>query len=83
MAKYKYLSLEDRRQIETMYCEGSDAKQISAQVGASPSTIYRELQRGSTGKTDHNLRPGYSAEVAEKRLRANFRRRGKKQTNGT
>lgn len=35
-------------------------------------------RKGATGETDHNLRPGYSAELAERRLRASFKRRGKK-----
>lgn len=83
MAQYKYLDLTARRTIETLYLEGHDPQQIAGHVGVARGTIYRELQRGATGETDKNLRPGYSAELAEKRLRANFRRRGKKQTNTT
>ena len=42
------------------------------------TTIYKELQRGATGELDRNQREGYSAELAERRLRESFKRRGKK-----
>ena len=42
------------------------------------TTIYKELQRGATGELDANQREGYSAELAERRLRESFKRRGKK-----
>ena len=38
----------------------------------------KELQRGATGELDANQREGYSAELAERRLRESFKRRGKK-----
>ncbi|WP_298033082.1 helix-turn-helix domain-containing protein [uncultured Dysosmobacter sp.] len=75
---YKYLDLTARRTIEALYLADNDATQIAEVLGVHRSTIYRELQRGATGETDHNLRPGYSAELAERRLRASFKRRGKK-----
>lgn len=75
---YKYLDLTARRTIEALYLADNDATQIAEALGVHRSTIYRELQRGATGETDHNLRPGYSAELAERRLRASFKRRGKK-----
>ena len=59
---YKYLDLTARRTIEALYLADNDAT----------------LQRGATGEIDQNLRPGYSATVAEQRLRASFKRRGKK-----
>lgn len=75
---YKYLDLTARRTIEALYLADNDATQIAEALGVHRSTIYRELQRGATGETDHNLRPGYSAELDERRLRASFKRRGKK-----
>ena len=38
----------------------------------------KELQRGATGALDANQREGYSAELAERRLRESFKRRGKR-----
>lgn len=77
MTNYRYLDLPTRRTIEALYLAGGEPKQIATYVGVSLSTIYRELQRGATGEIDKNLRPGYSAELAEKRLRENFKRRGR------
>lgn len=43
------------------------------------STIYRELNRGSTGELDANGRAGYDAELAQKKMLESLKRRGKKQ----
>ena len=75
---YKYLDLTACQTIEALYLADNDATQIAEALGVHRSTIYRELQRGATGEIDQNLRPGYSATVAEQRLRASFKRRGKK-----
>ena len=42
------------------------------------ASVHKELQRGATGELDANQREGYSAELAERRLRESFKRRGKK-----
>ena len=55
-----------------------NANDIAARLSAHYTTIYKELQRGATGELDANQREGYSAELAERRLRESFKRRGKK-----
>ena len=51
---------------------------IAARLSVHHTTIYKELQRGATGTLDANQREGYSAELAERRLRESFKRRGKR-----
>ena len=63
--KYRYLTFEDRKKIEAWHL-----------IGDRPAD--KELQRGATGELDRNQREGYSAELAERRLRESFKRRGKK-----
>lgn len=49
-------------------------RQISAALGVHPSTVYRELKRGDTGKLNSLGMIEYSAKLAEDR-RATTRRR--------
>lgn len=76
--KYTYITFDDRKRIEKWYLSGEGACEIAARLGIHNATVYRELQRGSTGELDENQRLGYSAELAEKTLQANFKRRGRK-----
>ena len=76
--KYRYLTLEDRKKIEAWHLIGDRPADIAARLSVHYTTIYKELQRGATGELDKNQREGYSAELAERRLRENFKRRGKK-----
>ena len=76
--KYRYLTFEDRKKIEAWYLHGDRPIDIAARLSVHHTTIYKELQRGSTGALDLNQREGYSAELAERRLRESFKRRGKK-----
>ena len=76
MREYKLLSYEDRKKIEEMYSAGARALDIGNRLGVHTATIYRELERGYTGKTDKNYRPGYSADVAERNYQENIKRRG-------
>ena len=70
--------LEERRIIEAMYAEGAKPGEIAQRVGKCQATIYRELERGKTGKTDSRFRQGYSAEVAEARVNRSYRNRGRR-----
>ena len=76
--KYRYLTFEDRKKIEAWYLIGDRPADIAARLSVHYTTIYKELQRGATGELDANQREGYSAELAERRLRESFKRRGKK-----
>lgn len=76
--KYRYLTFEDRKKIEAWHLIGDRPADIAARLSVHYTTIYKELQRGATGTLDANQREGYSAELAERRLRESFKRRGKK-----
>ena len=76
--KYRYLTFEDRKKIEAWHLIGDRPADIAARLSVHYTTIYKELQRGATGTLDRNQREGYSAELTERRLRENFKRRGKK-----
>ena len=76
--KYRYLTFEDRKKIEAWHLIGDRPADIAARLSVHYTTIYKELQRGATGELDRNQREGYSAELAERRLRESFKRRGKK-----
>ena len=76
--KYRYLTFEDRKKIEAWHLIGDRPADIAARLSVHYTTIYKELQRGATGTLDRNQREGYSAELAERRLRESFKRRGKK-----
>ncbi len=77
MGKYRYLVLDDRRKLERLYLKGDRISDIAAAVGVHVSTIYNELRRGDTGKLDRNMRQGYSATLAQRRIQENFKRRGR------
>ena len=76
--KYRYLTFEDRKKIEAWHLLGDRPVDIAARLSVHHTTIYKELQRGATGALDANQREGYSAELAERRLRESFKRRGKR-----
>ena len=76
--KYKYLTFDDRRVIESEYSAGARVQDIADKVGVTAAAIYRELLRGFTGNLDKNMRNGYSAELAQQRVQQNFKNRGKK-----
>ena len=76
--KYRYLTFEDRKKIEAWYLNGDRPAELCVRLSCHLTTLYTELQRGATGTLDKNQREGYSAELAERRLRENFKRRGKK-----
>lgn len=78
MNGYKYLTFEDRKKIEELYAAGERPVVIASYLGVCFATIYRELKRGYTGSNDDNMRPGYSAEIAELSLQNSFRSRGRK-----
>lgn len=72
------ITLEDRDKIERAYLENADPVEIADTIGAAPSSIYRELARGHTGKADKNGRPAYSAAAAQKAVTENLSRRGRR-----
>ena len=75
----RYFTYEDRKQLEDLYNAGSALTYIAEKLGVHLATIYRELNRGSTGELDANGRAGYSAELAQKTMLESLKRRGRKQ----
>ena len=75
----RYFTYEDRRKLEDLYNAGSALPNIADTLGVQLATIYRELNRGSTGEIDANGRVGYDAELAQKNMLESLKRRGRKQ----
>lgn len=75
---YRYLTLNDREKIEAEYAAGERPADIATGLGVHVATIYKELKRGDTGKLDRNMRQGYSAHLAQRRLMENFKCRGRR-----
>ena len=79
MRKYRYLTFADRKQISAWY----QSNDIAVRLGMSVKTIYLELKRGEetdeSGAVilDRNQRPAYNPVLAQQRLQANFKRRGR------
>ena len=64
---------------QEQYNAGATLPDIADTLGVHISTIYRELNRGSTGEIDANGRAGYDAELAQKTMLESLKRRGKRQ----
>jgi IS30 family transposase len=74
----RYFTYEDRKRLEELYAAGDTLSSIAATFGVHLATVYREINRGSTGDLDANGRAEYSAEVAQKAMLENLKRRGRK-----
>lgn len=83
MRKYRYLTFADRKQISAWYQSNDRAADIAERLGMSVKTIYLELKRGEetdeSGAVilDRNQRSAYNPVLAQQRLQANFKRRGR------
>ena len=71
----RHLNLQDRMELEELYGKGSGVEQIAAKLKVHRSTVYNELKRGDTGEMDGNGRIGSSAELAQRTIIENYRRR--------
>lgn len=80
---YKIINFEKRKVIEKLYVENWNAQEIAEHLSLSPATIYRELQRGNTGKLDKNGRSGYSAIKAQENAERLRKNRGKRRSTDT
>lgn len=74
----RYLTYEDRKNIEALYGAGESLADIASELGVHLATIYREMARGGTGELDGNGRNGYSAGLAQKNIQDSIKRRGRK-----
>lgn len=85
--KYKLLSYNDRMRLEVMYLNNERPSDIADKLDVHIATVYKELQRGRTGKLDKNLRLEYSANLAQRMITESLRNRGRTETkiicNGT
>lgn len=75
---YRYLTFEDRKNIEAWHARGDRPLEIAARLGVHTATIYHELQRGYTGALDKEQRDVYSAERAQRIVQESFKRRGRR-----
>ena len=75
--QYRYIAFRDREQIAARYLNGDRVADIAAGLGVTTATVYRELKRGETGELDRNQRREYNPVLAQQRVQASFKRRGK------
>ena len=73
----KYFGPAERELIAKAWAGYSSVAELAQQVGVAKTTIYEELRRGQDGQLDHNQRPAYDPELAQRRFQENLRRRGK------
>ena len=79
MRVFKHLTLTDRIRIEKWKKEGMRTREIAEKLRVDPSTVYRELKRGSYDRlngTTWELIPTYSPDIAEQRYQAHLREKG-------
>lgn len=75
--QYRYIDFQDRKTISARYLNGDRVADIAAGLGMTTATVYRELKRGETGELDRNQRREYNPVLAQQRVQASFKRRGK------
>ena len=73
-----YLCYQDRLYLSEIYFNGSSPKQIAKMLNVSLSTVYRELNKGYTGRLNKNGVPEYSAIKAQQTYVDNLKHRGRK-----
>ena len=64
MRVFKHLTITDRIRIEKWLKDGLKVREISEKLRVDPSTVYRELKRGSYDRlnnvgTDPDIQPGH------------------------
>lgn len=69
----RYLNFDDRKKLEQLYLDGKKVSEIANELKVHESTIYRELDRGSTGSLDNNGRIGYSSEIGQLALQSSLK----------
>ena len=81
--KYKYITAAERCVLERMDARGAPVADMAAALGVSPSTLYRELQKGRAPQANPaEPRRAYSAKMAQQVVEANIKRRGRTATGG-
>ena len=78
--KQRTVTLPDRKVLAKLWAEGESPVEIAVKLGFSPSTIYSELKRGSTGELDQNQRPAYDPTLGQQVYQSNLRNRGRRGT---
>lgn len=79
MAKFTHMSINERIKIEHMYNKQNlSARQIAAQLGRHPATIYREIGRGLCNVYGKDYRDvvEYSHQIAHKKYLENGQSKG-------
>lgn len=80
MNEYRYLTFDDRKQLEKLYGSGERIVVIASRIAPFQFSVNRGKTHSQTGSNDNNMRPGYSAEIAEAALQSSFQARGRKNT---
>ncbi len=79
--KLRYFSYDDRKRFEALYQSGASPKALAQTFEVNLATVYREIERGSSGEgeieLDANGRVKYSAERAQAAFVNALKNRGK------
>lgn len=77
--KDRYITENERYQIEVLYKQGYKPKEIAGIIGKCQATIYNELKRGMTTLIDHEYREytTYLADVAQRKYEYNCTHKGR------
>ncbi len=78
MADYAFRSYEERQKIQSLWENGSTAKDIAGALELSLSAVYTELRRGRDGTRLPDQRLKYDADLAQLRVQEALERRGRK-----
>ncbi len=78
MADYAFRSYEERQKIQSLWEDGSTAKDIAEALELSLSAVYTELRRGRDGTRLPDQRLKYDADLAQLRVQEALERRGRK-----
>lgn len=75
---YYHLNIEERTVISQLYVSGLSIREISRQIGRSPSTVSREIRRNSYKSGTQYTVSRYNPTVAQKKYVANKGKCGRK-----
>lgn len=74
----KRLTMKDRKRISELWDGGKSKVEIAADLGVCVATVYGELERGRTGKTDHNCREEYDPVLGQTVYNARMKNCGRR-----
>ena len=72
------MTMEDRKILSEMWAAGEKATAIATRLGVCPASVYKELQRGYTGRLNELSRPEYDPARGQAEYQRRLRNRGRR-----